>query len=57
MSFFFPFRSQLQVIEDVQFKLRWLIHRYLQSDLETYESFIATNCFPANKWYKMDIIS
>jgi len=37
MSFFFPFRSQLQVIEDGQFKLRWLIYRYLQSDHGTYE--------------------
>jgi len=34
---FFSSRSQLQVIEDGQFKLRRFIYRYLQSDLETYE--------------------
>jgi len=37
LGFFFSFRSQLQVIEDGQFKLRWLIYRYLQSDHGTYE--------------------
>lgn len=45
---FFPFQSQLQVIEDEQLKLRRPIYRYLKSDLETYERamLIPTNRFP-----------